>query len=193
MEFEKQKPVTDEYKRNWERIFGSDSYRLIPLSRGLYAKVSPEDYDHLMQWKWYAHLSAPNKGTYAKTHKTISEKKYTKVSMHREILRDQLSEGMQVDHINGDTLDNRRENLRICNRYENARNRGTSRNNETGYKGVRKNGKNGFGASVMADRKLHWLGTYRTPELAHEAYCHAAESLHGAFYKSGCPILEDKQ
>lgn len=110
--------------------------------------------------------------------------------MHREILKDALTSGMQVDHINGNGLDNRRSNLRICTRSENARNRGMYRNNKQGLKGVKKNG-SGFSAEVMADRKLHYLGTFQTPQEAHAAYCSAASVLHGEFYKSGCPILEE--
>ncbi len=55
---------------------------------------------------------------------------------HRVILKDKLQPGLEVDHINGDSSDNRRENLRIIKKHENHQNLKIPRNNTTGFKGV---------------------------------------------------------
>lgn len=55
---------------------------------------------------------------------------------HRVILKDKLQPGLEVDHINGDSSDNRRENLRIIKKHENQQNLKIPRNNTTGFKGV---------------------------------------------------------
>ena len=55
---------------------------------------------------------------------------------HRVILKDKLQPGLEVDHINGDSADNRRENLRIIKKHENQQNLKIPRNNTTGFKGV---------------------------------------------------------
>lgn len=55
---------------------------------------------------------------------------------HRVILKDELKPGLEVDHINGDSADNRRENLRIIKKHENQQNLKIPRNNTTGFKGV---------------------------------------------------------
>lgn len=107
------------------------------------------------------------------------------LSLHRLIARAPV--GLVVDHINGDPLDNRTCNLRICTHAENQRNRGANRNNKTGLKGVvplerrADRSPQRWGASIRHERKQHWLGSFETPEAAHAAYCEAAQRLHGAF------------
>lgn len=90
-----------------------------------------------------------------------------------------------VDHINGDTLDNRKQNLRICTKAENNRNRRVnSRLGTVPYKGVykRKNSKiNSYRASVSYQDKTYNLGHYNTPEEAAEVYNNKATELFGEF------------
>lgn len=89
-----------------------------------------------------------------------------------------------VDHINGNGLDNRRCNLRVCSHGENMRNRTMNRNNRSGYKGVYfdpdKNGRP-WRAQIRANGRKHSLGRFDTAEQAYEAYQKAAERLHGEF------------
>lgn len=90
-----------------------------------------------------------------------------------------------IDHINGNGLDNRIENLRAATRAENNRNSRVKSNNTTGYKGVcfdRREGR--FVASIARDGKQFNLGYFETPEDAHAAYCIAAERLHGKFART---------
>lgn len=99
----------------------------IRLSQGKYAIVDDRDYDELSQWKWkysngYAVRSVYQNG------------KQRTISMHRMVAN--TPSGKDTDHISGNTLDNRRENLRVCSHAENQRNRKMSKNNKSGYKGV---------------------------------------------------------
>ena len=90
-----------------------------------------------------------------------------------------------IDHINGDTLDNRLSNLREATHQQNLFNRGANKNNTTGYKGVRKT-RSGqkYWAEIKIDRKSKYLGVFDSAELAHQAYCAAAAHLHGEFAKA---------
>jgi hypothetical protein len=87
-----------------------------------------------------------------------------------------------IDHINGDTLDNRLVNLREATHQQNLFNRGANKNNTTGYKGVRltRSGKK-YWAEIKIDRKSKYLGAFDSAELAHQAYCAAAARLFGEF------------
>jgi len=88
--------------------------------------------------------------------------------------------GEYVDHINGDTLDNRASNLRKCSHAENMRNRKIHKNNVSGFKGVYPD-KGKWRAKITANGKIFRLGTFETPEQAHKAYCKAARELHMSF------------
>ena len=88
----------------------------------------------------------------------------------------------RVDHIDNDRANNRLDNLRLAtNAQNNANCTGKSRSGLP--KGVRKN-KCRFGARVRVNKVEHWLGTFDTPELAHEAYCAAAQQHFGEFWRA---------
>lgn len=89
----------------------------------------------------------------------------------------------EVDHINGDPLDNRWVNLRAVDRVTNQENlRRPRADNKTGYLGVVPSGKR-FSAQIQARGKTKCLGTYATPQEAHAAYLAAKRELH-----AGCTI-----
>lgn len=87
-----------------------------------------------------------------------------------------------IDHIDGDKTNNSIENLREAMQYQNLQNSGKRSNNTSGYKGVffQKQNKRWCSAIGYQNKKIH-LGSFDTPELAHQAYCDAAKSLHGNF------------
>lgn len=89
--------------------------------------------------------------------------------------------GCVIDHANGDTLDDRIENLRCATRMENCRNRAIGRNNTSGLKGVSKHGKKWRAMISIGTGKQKQLGTFRCPTAAHFAYIAAAKINHGEF------------
>jgi hypothetical protein len=89
-------------------------------------------------------------------------------------------DGLVVDHINGDTTDNRRENLRVCTNAENLRNRRIHKNNKAGIKGVYRD-RNKFRAQISFERRQIHIGTFDTAEEAKSAYDKYALELHGEF------------
>jgi len=91
----------------------------------------------------------------------------------------------EVDHINGDKLDNRICNLRLATRAQNMQNRGNRRSNSTGYKGVTfSKSRQKFIAQIVANGRYYRLGQFATAEAAHEAYKSAALKLHGDFARA---------
>ena len=99
--------------------------------------------------------------------------------MHREILNLVPGDGLIVDHINGDTLDNRKSNLRVVTAVENARN--CKSWNKHGLKGIQVTQRGKWKAQIAASGVTYRLGTFDTKESAHEAYRQASVKYHGAF------------
>lgn len=148
-----------------------------------FAIVSDEDYEWLMKHKWTIRI---NKKSGYKTIARCITRNNVKQSflMHREIMGLDKSSPMKVDHINHDTLDNRRENLRICTSSNNAMNRikPMGRKYSSKYKGVHKK-HNKWTACVRLkeNRKLICLGYFLTEEDAAIAYDAKAKELFGEF------------
>jgi len=110
-------------------------YMEIQLTRGKVAKVSPEDYDELSKFKWHA-TTAHNGNYAARCVRKSDTKRAVNVYMHRQILKACDSNEFEVDHINGDPLDNRRENLRLVEHHQNAKNQTCQDNVSSKFKGV---------------------------------------------------------
>lgn len=150
--------------------------KLITLTKGKVAMVDDEDFEMLSQWKWCF-----GDGYAARSIRVGLNQKHVK--MHRVIAN--TPKGMHTDHINGDGLDNRKENLRICTNAENLRNQGKQSNNTSGFKRVgwdKRNRK--WAAYIRLNYKKIHLGLFPTPELAHAAYCEAAIKYHGEFART---------
>ena len=101
-------------------------------------------------------------------------------ALHRVIMGNPT--GMHVDHRDGNPLNNRRDNLRLCTRSQNKANSKLYRNNRSGFKGVIEvPGRRKWQASIYRDRRQIYLGRFSTPEQAHEAYKAAAVEIYGEF------------
>jgi hypothetical protein len=114
-------------------------------------------------------------------------------SYHCKLARFVLSAaaGFVVDHINHDTLDNRRANLRVCTVQENKMNCIGHNHRKGKYKGIypcgKKNGSVAWVAQVTRMKKKYYLGTFYTQEEARDAYNRHAPRIHGEFF---CPSGE---
>ena len=164
------------------------SYLEIPLSRGLFAKVSPDKHHLVAHLSWYAQW-APSTQSYYAVHRGIGPHgKRKSLRMSRVILGLGDGDKRVAEHIrSGDTLNNQDDNLRIGNYEGNNRNRRRAKNNSTGFKGVSRsrNGK-GFRVRIMLDGKQVELGeNFKTAEEGHAAYVAKARERFGEYANDG--------
>lgn len=127
--------------------------------------------------KKYAYLAKDN---WRITHYGYAIRSKDKKLLHRLIVN--TSKGRVIDHINGNTLDNRLTNLRECTQSDNAKNQKLNIRNKTGYKGVYFDKRyKKYIASVNSNYKKIHAGVYLTAEEAAKAYNKLALELHGEF------------
>lgn len=151
----------------------------IPLTQGKVAIVDAADYEWLSSFKWHAHQPKPGL-FYAQRNQPLGNGKYRMVRMHREILN--APNELDVDHIDGDGLNNTRRNIRVCSGIQNRRNSRGNRNTVSGYKGVNFDSRyNKWHARIEVNNKRIHLGYFSTPEDAARAYDVAALKYHGEF------------
>lgn len=157
------------------RIEGDIAY--IPLTRGYEAIIDAADVELVGMKNWYA-LPAP--GTVYARREVRRDGKKIRIPMHRVIT--QPPTGMEVDHIDGNGLNNRRSNLRVVTHAQNLSNRGAPKNNTSGKKGVvwMKDEKR-WRAQIGVNGKNMHIGCYPTIDLAHAAYVVVCRELHGEF------------
>lgn len=147
---------------------------------GLIAIVDDIDGD-LADLKWNPFVRENT--NYAKRHARFRE---NPVSLHRvvleRVLQRSLAEGEQVDHVNNNGLDNRRENLRLATSAQNGLNKRISRRNTSGYKGVSwEKRPQKWQAYITHNRKMMSLGKFDDILDAARAYNAAAMKLYGEF------------
>lgn len=156
------------------RIEGNIAY--VTLTKGYVAILDANDVPLVSGWNW----SALVKKTTVYAVRKLGSRGEAAVYMHRAILP--VAAGQLVDHIDGNGLNNRRENLRSASHVQNCRNQRRCTRNTSGFKGVtwcarrRK-----WRAQIAADGKRHDLGFFPSPEEAHAAYAEASARLHGCF------------
>lgn len=150
----------------------------IELTQGQVAIVDDDDYEWLSQWKWYAYLSKHTHSFYA-ARNGVKVPFHGTIYMAREIMK--TPKGMVCDHINHDTLDNRKENLRNVTNSQNLMNRkGAASNNKLGERCIRKE-KKGFRVQVKVGGKYVYDKYFSSIEAAIVARDKALKQHHGEF------------
>ncbi len=148
--------------------------KIINLTKGKEMIVDGDWHDMLSLVKWHVDSYGYARRT------TYFDRKYGKDYVHRMIMG--AKDGQIVDHINGDILDNRRGNLRLCSPKENSQNRKKNKTVTHRYKGIRKKGGGAaWEALIKVDGKMKYLGRYKTQEEAGSAYNKAAVKYFGEF------------
>ncbi len=149
----------------------------VPLTQGYIAFVSPEDFERVNAYRWCASFARGK--IYAKRGTSVNGRNKT-IRMHRFILG--VPDGAEVDHVDGDGLNNRRRNLREATHRQNIANTGKRQRNRSGYKGV---SPMGSGWSAYSQRRF--LGTYDTAEEAARAHDTAERRAFGEFARLNFP------
>jgi hypothetical protein len=162
----------------------------IPLTKGFTAIVDEEDAD-LAKLKWCARVV---RGGYAYGYRYVSTKPYKGAHLHRAVMERSLGrelvDGEFVDHIDHNTMNNTRSNLRIASRSENARNRRLGVNSISGLKGAYYFAPTGkWTSGVYVNGRVLHLGYFNTPEEAHAAYIAAALEHYGPYANDGTQSL----
>ena len=159
--------------------------REIILSNGKdKALVDEVDYEHLTKFKWDLQR------IYAVRHIRLTNGKWSRLKMHREILN--APKGVEIDHINGNGLDNRRENLRFCNRAQNTQNQRGRSNTTSKYKGVYwKKDVERWAAQIRKSGKQKHLGYFVDEKDAAQRYDQEARIVFGEFAWLNFPVSVD--
>jgi hypothetical protein len=170
-------PATGKSRHLIKAQGGASMTKSIPLTQGKFALVDDEDFEEINKHKWY----------YVKRGGGYAARKVCGVNfyMHRFILN--TPNGMETDHVNGDSLNNTRCNLRICTHSQNLKNQRLSINKNR-YKGVsfasrEKKWRTTIGVNM---KKIH-IGYFDDAELAARAYDEAAKKYFGEFARLNFP------
>jgi hypothetical protein len=150
--------------------------KTLPLTQGRVAIVDDEDHEFLSQWKWSVWTSGrkPYAGRYEGRKLVL---------MHRVL--NGTAEGMLTDHIDCDTLNNRRSNLRDATPLQNVMNKVGKRGGTSRFKGVWfdrwQKGAKQWRTAIRLSGKLHYLGWFASEQEAGAAYASAARHHFGEF------------
>jgi len=146
--------------------------KYIPLTQNQFAIVDDGDFEWLSKHKWFADWIKSTKSYYAYRRSKIINGKRHSISMAREILGLKKGDKLQPDHINHNTLDNRRYNLRIVTHQQNHWNQKKPKGCYW-HKRAKK-----WQAQIVLKNKKIYLGCFETEQEAHVAYLEAKKIYH---------------
>lgn len=159
------------------RICDCEQHGFIGLTKGYVTIFDPEDLPRLAERLWSANVQG--RSIYARAAQRRPEGGWRQVKMHRYIVQ---TDAPYIDHVNGDTLDNRKTNLRPCTPSQSAKN--VRKKSATApYKGVFFI-KGKHRATIVANGRTYRLGGFHSAEDAARAYDEAALRLHGEFART---------
>jgi hypothetical protein len=155
----------------------------IRLTQDKIAIIDDDDFERVSKHKWYyrgRYGSRVNEQGYVLRTVRETGKKQTTISLQRFVMNN--PEGFQVDHVNGDRLDNRKCNLRVATMEQNSHNSTLRKNNTSGFKGVYfKKANQRFFAKISINKKPTHLGYFSTAIDAAKTYDEAARKHYGEF------------
>lgn len=161
--------------REWILMYNKDMKK-IKLTQGKYAIVDNEDFENLNQHKWYFHKAGYALRTCHKP-RNVKKQETFKVYMHHEIMGKHINK--DIDHIDGNSLNNKKNNLRIVTHLQNTMNRWKpKRETSSQYKGVYYNKRDKGYYARLASK---CVGFFKDEKLAAQAYNIKALELFGQF------------
>lgn len=147
----------------------------IKLTKGMFAIIDDEDFEIVSKMRWHAKKCGNHH--YAAASPTY---RGPSIYLHRLVMK--APKNLLVDHVNSNTLDDRKSNLRLCAKHQNLANRGLQKNNTVGFKGVCFHGKSKtWNARVKFRGKSISVGYHKTPEEAARHYNLKVKELFGEF------------
>lgn len=155
----------------------------IPLSKGMVALVDDCDYDRVAQYKWYA--SHSGRGLFYARRDVRTNGVKRRILMHRFIM--DCPESSEVDHRDGNTLDNRRHNLRTCTDQQNKiAHRRPKRGTVSKYRGVHWLA-GAWCAQIQVNKVRRHIGRFSLEDDAARAYDAVAKEMAGEFCQLNFP------
>jgi hypothetical protein len=155
------------------RAASAKTPRIIPLTRGKFAIVDAADYPTLTRYTWFADYSR-------KIYYASRKENGNCIKMHRQILS--APDDLVVDHIDHDSLNNTRSNLRLATIAQNCQNRRSLSQSSSEYKGVYWNkDQEKWAAQIQRNKKNYFLGYFKNQTDAAKAYDKKAKQLFRQF------------
>ena len=150
----------------------------IILNNGETTLVDDNDFDYLNKWVWHVNI----KGYVERSTWARGKGRTTTIRMQRVIMNPPAN--LQVDHINGNKLDNRQSNLRLATNSQNQANTNKRRDNTSGYKGITFYPRNNkWGARLQVNGIRKWLGLFDDIQEAKNIYNKAIRQYFGEYAK----------
>lgn len=158
----------------------TEDMALVPLTQGYVALIDAGDVPLVDGWNWSAIRSPNANGKTRSVYAVRKGRNNRLIYLHRSVLS--VPNGISVDHVSGDGLDNRKVNLRVATTAQNQHNARLRTDSSSGAKGVswcKKSRK--WKAYIKENGKQRHLGLFNTIEAASHAYGEASVEVYGAF------------